>query len=121
MCSTKTLNLIVGKNNVGKTALLEALWIYARRGNIRTLIDLLFSRDEVPLYIENTSPLQSGNVRFQKEDLMSETGNLFYGRPKLEANSKEFIFVGVKNSSVSVNTTRMIDKKAVIFFLIKYS
>ena len=25
-------NLIVGKNNVGKTTLLEALWLYARRG-----------------------------------------------------------------------------------------
>jgi len=26
------VNLIVGKNNVGKTALLEALWIYANKG-----------------------------------------------------------------------------------------
>jgi AAA15 family ATPase/GTPase len=104
------VNLIVGKNNVGKTALLEALWIYARRGNIRTLIDLLFSRDEVPIYYENFSSSQAGNIRFQKEDLMSESGNLFYGRPSLNANSKEFIFISSHNSSLSINTTRIIDK-----------
>ena len=28
------VNLIVGKNNVGKTALLEALWIYLSRGSV---------------------------------------------------------------------------------------
>lgn len=104
------VNLIVGKNNVGKTALLEALWIYARRGNIRTLIDLLFSRDEIPIYFENFSSAQPGNIRFQKEDLMSESGNLFYGRPKLDVDSKKLIFIGNTNSSVKVNTTRLVSK-----------
>ena len=104
------VNLIVGKNNVGKTALLEALWIYATRGKMATLINLLFSRDEISVYYENFSSFQDGNIRLQKEDLMSETGNLFYGRPKLDANSKNLIYVGGNNSSVSVNTTRMIDR-----------
>jgi recombinational DNA repair ATPase RecF len=31
------LNLIIGKNNLGKTALLEAIWLYTKRGNINTL------------------------------------------------------------------------------------
>lgn len=104
------VNLIVGKNNVGKTALLEALWIYATRGKMATLISLLFSRDEISLYYENFSSSQAGNVRFQKEDLMLETGNLFFGRPKLDANSKELIYISSNDSSVSVNTTRMIDE-----------
>jgi AAA15 family ATPase/GTPase len=104
------VNLIVGKNNVGKTALLEALWIYARRGTWQILFDLLFSRDELPVQIEKPSPLQVANVKFYKEDLISEVGNLFYGRPSLDANSKKLIFVGSNNSSINVNTTRMIDK-----------
>jgi predicted ATP-dependent endonuclease of OLD family len=104
------VNLIVGKNNVGKTALLEALWIYARRGNFKTLFDLLFSRDEVPVYVERASPLQIKDIRLQKEDLISETGNLFFGRPKLNANSRESILVSSNKASLSVHTTRMINE-----------
>lgn len=102
------VNLIVGKNNVGKTALLEALWIYARRGNMQTLLDLLFSRDEVPVYIEKNSSMQNVNIRFQKDDLISEVGNLFYGRPKLNASSQELISIVSDKASLNVNTTRMI-------------
>jgi AAA15 family ATPase/GTPase len=40
------VNLIVGKNNVGKTSLLEALWIYAEGGSRLALRRLLLSRDE---------------------------------------------------------------------------
>ena len=40
------VNLIVGKNNVGKTSLLEALWIYAEGGSRLTLRRLILSRDE---------------------------------------------------------------------------
>ncbi|MCU0239412.1 MAG: AAA family ATPase [Pyrinomonadaceae bacterium] len=42
------VNLIVGKNNVGKTALLEALWIWANKGD--KINDILIRRDE------NSSP-----------------------------------------------------------------
>src|SRR5215203_1856315 len=38
------VNLVVGKNNVGKTALLEALWIYLN--NSRVLNQILNSRNE---------------------------------------------------------------------------
>src|SRR2546421_5881225 len=41
------VNLIVGKNNVGKTTLLEALRLYAHRASARVLEELLSSRDEV--------------------------------------------------------------------------
>jgi hypothetical protein len=39
------VNLIVGKNNVGKTSVLEALRLYANPGP-RTLLDLISARDE---------------------------------------------------------------------------
>jgi hypothetical protein len=40
------VNLIVGKNNVGKSCLLEALQIYAHRGSPETIRNILMSRDE---------------------------------------------------------------------------
>lgn len=41
------VNLITGKNNVGKSCLLEALWIYANRGVPSKILQLLQARDEV--------------------------------------------------------------------------
>ena len=62
------VNLIVGENNVGKTALLEALWIYARRGKIDTLLNLLFSRDEIALYFERKLPFARCFGKFTLEN-----------------------------------------------------
>jgi len=42
------VNLITGKNNVGKTSLLEALWVYADQGAARVIRRLLSMRDELP-------------------------------------------------------------------------
>jgi hypothetical protein len=41
------INLIVGKNSVGKTGLLEAMRIYAGRGNSNTIFEILGYRDEI--------------------------------------------------------------------------
>lgn len=43
------VNLVTGKNNVGKTCLLEALRLYADRASQRLVWDLLESRDETGL------------------------------------------------------------------------
>ena len=55
------VNLIVGKNNVGKTSLLEALWLYTRFrkkiGLLSALTHLLLSREE----IEDSSDLEGKN------------------------------------------------------------
>jgi predicted ATPase len=46
------VNLIVGKNNVGKTALLESLWVYSNQNNPRVLDDILNSRKEhIPYHL----------------------------------------------------------------------
>ena len=39
------VNLIVGKNNVGKTAFLEALWLYANRGLPAVILQILETRN----------------------------------------------------------------------------
>jgi AAA15 family ATPase/GTPase len=43
------VNLIVGKNNVGKTAFLEALQLYARNGSPRLIKEFAGVRDESTL------------------------------------------------------------------------
>lgn len=42
------VNLVVGKNNVGKSSLLEALRLYGAQGSPSVLRTLLWSRDELP-------------------------------------------------------------------------
>ncbi|HQU84178.1 MAG TPA: AAA family ATPase [Pyrinomonadaceae bacterium] len=73
------VNLIVGKNNVGKTALLEALWLYANGGYEHLMFEILRERNEIP-------PFQNGNMLVQPE---SSNGlrNLFYARPPLNYDS----------------------------------
>lgn len=41
------INLIVGSNNTGKSCLLEALWLYARRGDPGVVWNILQRHDEV--------------------------------------------------------------------------
>jgi hypothetical protein len=40
------VNLITGKNNVGKTSLLDALWLYAYQGSLDVIWQILEARDE---------------------------------------------------------------------------
>ena len=76
------VNLITGKNSVGKTALLEAVWLYTHGGYPIWLRVFLEVRDE-------TSPLSSERRRedaprfkFLTEDdaTVSSIRNLFFGR-----------------------------------------
>ena len=41
------VNLIVGRNNVGKSTLLEALWLHANVGSPEAIQDILLGRDEL--------------------------------------------------------------------------
>ena len=77
------VNLIVGKNNVGKTALLEALWIFAsnqgRYDKILGLYEILERRDEVsdaePSSHEDGMAIRSivfNRPDFEKEKLRKE-------------------------------------------------
>lgn len=67
------VNLIVGKNNVGKTCLLEALWLYARRGSPTVIADLLEARDEI-------RRVRAPGYAIEIEERFSDVKYLFYGR-----------------------------------------
>ena len=66
------VNLIVGKNNVGKTSLLEALWLYVAKGEPYDIYRLLYTRDE-------TNDPQIRQIVDVQERVIA-TNNLFFDR-----------------------------------------
>lgn len=83
------VNLIVGKNNIGKTSLLEALYIYACRAPANVIWEMMETRDEgVKLYPDNYADLER-----RSRDLKY----LFYGRKDLRTHP-EPIQIGPINS-----------------------
>src|SRR5690348_8102297 len=90
------VNLIVGKNNVGKSNLLEALQLYARRASTPTFIwETLAARNKIRQPFEDVS------------DVLSALKYLFYGRKEITPGI-EPIQVGPVNApgemlSIAVN------------------
>ncbi len=72
------VNLIVGKNNVGKSSVLEALWLYARRGDPNLIWNVLRSRDESGTEISTVPPTESARINALR--------HLFYGRKVLQSH-----------------------------------
>ncbi len=73
------VNLIVGKNNVGKTSLLEALWLYAKQGSPEVIRYILEKRNE----IKRTAADERRPIQPQFSDIR----HLFYGREAVETRS----------------------------------
>jgi hypothetical protein len=81
------VNLIVGKNNVGKTSLLEALRLFANRGFPPLIGQILLSREEI------RSSLEEIESDFQNQALLLRS--LFYGRKKISVGDRyESIQIG---------------------------
>ncbi len=76
------VNLIVGKNNAGKTALLEALRVFADTARNKTVRAVLQERDELP------------EVKNYSEEMIWEPPwdikNLFYGRKDIRKEPVKF-------------------------------
>jgi AAA15 family ATPase/GTPase len=89
------VNLIVGKNNIGKTSLLEAIRIYAQNGKPSLILDLMESRNEI-----------SKNIK-DRQDFLEPLENLFYGRTLDQTNK---ISIG-KSSKDKRKLTLEIDYK----------
>ncbi len=69
------VNLIVGKNGVGKSSLLEALQLYAKQGNPEAIWTILAARDESihPTFDET-----------RVEERIASLKHLFYGRREIQ-------------------------------------
>ena len=114
------VNLIVGKNNVGKTALLEAIYTYVNRGNFQILINLLLSRNEAqrgveqpsnrvvtvdlsfkPLFISNGDAVNNAKGLQIKGRSNGNDEILSLSLPKLRTNEGTLTEVGEKLSKTS--------------------
>ena len=89
------VNLIVGKNNVGKTSLLEAIQIYSSGGDPTTIRDVLEIRDE---YRQRSQARFNGD----SEAMIQALSFLFYGRPDLNYRSAAQIHLGIINDASHV-------------------
>ncbi|QTR55131.1 AAA family ATPase [Thiothrix unzii] len=88
------VNLIVGKNNSGKSTLLEAVYTYAKKGNIQTLLDILSDRDETAYFSNNS----------ERRDTFQDLQNIFTGRKfsQIDEENKNVIYIGNKDQSLKV-------------------
>ena len=78
------VNLIVGKNGVGKTSLLEAIRIYAYRAFPTVIMNMLRSRNEINFEMVRSKVDSEGEVWYLA------LRHLFYGRPDLFKEEPEF-------------------------------
>ena len=85
------VNLISGRNGVGKTSLLDAVRVYAARGNYYVLSDILRTHEELVFDFEE----YTGEV-FSAPNLES----LFHGRSVMPNNG---ISLGPKNKALRLN------------------
>jgi AAA domain, putative AbiEii toxin, Type IV TA system len=86
------VNLIVGKNNIGKSSLLEALQLYAQRGDPTLIWELIRGRDESRYFAgardeSSYSPQSrsSSDRPTNVEDQLFAIKNLFYGRKDIKS------------------------------------
>ncbi|RRR76347.1 MAG: hypothetical protein EI684_03100 [Candidatus Viridilinea halotolerans] len=92
------VNLIVGRNSVGKTCLLEALWLYARRGNPSVIWEILTRRDEYKEILART---------FDFDEAFAAISYMFHGREEIKQHSDK-IRIGSSNIADN-NVTISID------------
>ncbi len=102
------VNLIVGKNNSGKSTLLEAIYTYSKKGNIDTILNILSDRDEAS-YFDGSS---------EKRDAFQDIQNLFTERkfPIINDENKNIIYIGniEKTLKLEVAYVRYIEESKTI-------
>ena len=69
------VNLIVGKNNVGKSSVLEGLLLYGRKGSLSAVWDILVARNERDFSV---------GLKLTVEDNVEALRYLFYGRQSVK-------------------------------------
>ena len=99
------VNLIVGKNNSGKSSVLEALRIYATKGNPRTLQEISAAHGElIPLIARTDSE--------SDEDSVLPFRDFFSGREFPGDDTSQGIYIGdiVESDFVRINHALYVDE-----------
>ena len=75
------VNLIVGKNSAGKTALLEALWLLGSEGDWSIIQKILYDRSELVRYksADSRDDFRADNLETQEQ--IEAVRSFFFGRP----------------------------------------
>ena len=88
------VNLIVGKNNVGKTSVLEALRLYASKGDAYDIFSLLKNRNELSRSDSDTD-FRLEIIDFS--ELLTSLRYLFHGREDVKALHNGIVISTIKN------------------------
>ncbi len=80
------VNLIVGKNNVGKSTLLEAVYLYSNNGSALAIAKILFHRNDFFFNLKKNPRLAFNNLRkiFNKSDPDAELSISSADKPSLK-------------------------------------
>lgn len=87
------VNLIVGRNNVGKTCLLEALRLYDSRGAIPVIEAILTSRNEVRLDPVHERALPMLDMLFHRTSEFDTSFHLSIGPHKLSGEHPDVLMI----------------------------
>jgi len=75
------VNLIVGKNSVGKTALLEALWLLGSDADWTVIQKILYDRNELVRYRSADSRDEQYSDHLERQEQLEAVKSFFFGRP----------------------------------------
>lgn len=92
------VNLIIGKNNVGKTSLLDAVYVYFSRASASSLERILLDRDEFAH--SPTEPVESARSHYA-------INSLFSGRRGFEDGGASFDIGPLRGASGDELTVRL--------------
>lgn len=101
------VNLLTGKNNTGKSSILEALSIYASGGNMRWIFELLKNRNEfietglLGRRIKRDNGIEDSDLTQTNQE---STSNLFFNRNN-QVSEKNCIFIGEKIQNPDLHIT----------------
>lgn len=112
------VNLLLGKNNTGKTSVLEAISIHINRGNIDSLLQLLEERGEN--YFGKKNQLRNASMGAREAAILKTLSSLFSdrqvqflpGRSIIIGEQEETIFGKVvkPENSTAIRFVRYLDK-----------
>lgn len=99
----KKVNLFTGKNNTGKSTILEALSLFASKGNFQWIHHLLSSRGEINNYRDE-------NIN---EDINIKLLSAFFSHRKFGFSSENVISINSDNDSLSLRFVKYITEDIV--------
>ena len=108
------VNLIVGKNNVGKTCLLEALRLYDARGAARVIESILVDRNEVRIDRERECAAPMLDMLFNKTSEPGEQKQFGIGPHQPSDSHEDWLFVSIHDVSRATTDGPVLEARDVV-------